>query len=511
MKKNRSSLFLSFIVLFLSMPGFVSSAVPAAAPVGTNERIVSELDNGGRIDLRADQVLVVDREGNPSIGYLWEVVNFDIKILRAIGPVEFASQSDRLGAPVRMIYRFQAVGPGLTDLVLVYHRPWEEQTSLDRFSIQVQAVGPFAATSSSNPGWADDLTIPVGPERRDVAGSLPQDLPTAFNWCDIGGCTPVKDQGNCGSCWAFATVGPFESLIKLKDGVAKDLAEQYLVSCNTDGWGCDGGWWAHAYHKDKVPPGEPAAGAVYEADFPYMAFDLPCNPPHAHHEKLISWSYVNPSVDIPSVAEIKQAIFNHGPISVAVCVGPGFGNYRGGVFATNETAYCSGGVNHGVVLVGWDDGQGVNGIWYLRNSWGPGWGENGYMRIARGVSNVGYAATYVVYEGTRHIPLAPTNLQAKAVSTRQIDLSWIDQSNNENGFKIERSRDGVFNWNQIATVGANVRVYSDTGLQKETLYFYRVRAFNDDGDSKFSNIAEAMTFGEWTTAIYVPYVLKNGP
>jgi inhibitor of cysteine peptidase len=69
---------------------------------------------------------------------------------------------------------------------------------------------------------------------------------------------------------------------------------------------------------------------------------------------------VGPEDGIPSVAAIKQAIYDHGPVSVAVCVGSAFQNYGGGVFKTNE--YCSGDVNHAVVLVGWDDNQGTNGI-----------------------------------------------------------------------------------------------------------------------------------------------------
>ena len=63
------------------------------------------------------------------------------------------------------------------------------------------------------------------------------------------------------------------------DKVEKDLSEQYLVSCNTDSWGCNGGWWAHDYHWWKIPPGELDAGAIYEQDFPYVAQDVACTPP----------------------------------------------------------------------------------------------------------------------------------------------------------------------------------------------------------------------------------------
>ena len=67
-------------------------------------------------------------------------------------------------------------------------------------------------------------------------------LPSSFNWCDLGACPPVRNQGGCGSCWAFGTVGPLESNILIHGGDAPDLSEQYLVSCNSDGWGCGGGW-----------------------------------------------------------------------------------------------------------------------------------------------------------------------------------------------------------------------------------------------------------------------------
>jgi inhibitor of cysteine peptidase len=191
-----------------------------------------------------------------------------------------------------------------------------------------------------------------------------------------------------------------ESAIKTQDGVGRSLADQYLVSCNTEGWGCNGGWWAFDYFADKVPPGEPAAGAVYEADFPYQAADVACNPPHPHHEEIASWSYVDSWDSVPSVATLKQAIYDHGPVAAAVCVGSAFHNYDSGVFDTEEGSSCpnpNNPINHGVVLVGWDDTRGSNGAWRLKNSWGAYWGEGGYMWIEYGTSNVGFGAAYVNY------------------------------------------------------------------------------------------------------------------
>lgn len=113
---------------------------------------------------------------------------------------------------------------------------------------------------------------------------------------------------------------------------------------------------------------------------------------------MAGWEYIGSPSSTPTVNQIKQAIINYGPVSVAVYVNASFSAYSGGVFTVSEDRQ----VNHGVVLVGWDDTQGRNGVWILRNSWGTGWGEAGYMRIEYGCSRVGYGACYVVYP--RNVP-----------------------------------------------------------------------------------------------------------
>jgi hypothetical protein len=218
-------------------------------------------------------------------------------------------------------------------------------------------------------------------------------LPEAYNWCEVAGCPPVRNQGGCGSCWAFATMGPLECNILIKDGTVVNLSEQWLVSCNRSGYGCGGGWWAHEYHQWTTDDCG-GSGAVPETAFPYVAWDAPCNCPYPHTYWIDGWAYVGTSMGIPEVESIKQAI--HGPVCVGVYVNSAFQAYHNGVF----NACGSGSVNHGVTLVGWDDNQGTLGVWILRNSWGSGWGESGYMRIEYGCSKIGYAATYVNFPGT---------------------------------------------------------------------------------------------------------------
>ena len=219
-------------------------------------------------------------------------------------------------------------------------------------------------------------------------------LPEYFNWCDQGGCTPVKHQGGCGSCWAFGTVGPLECNILIKDGVTVNLSEQWLVSCNSDGYSCGGGWWAHDYHQWKTDPCG-GTGAVLEEHFPYVAYDAACNCPYPHEYLIDNWSYIGTPWTVPPVDSIKQAIMDYGPVSAAVHANSAMQAYTGGIF----NGCATGTINHAVVLVGWDDNQGTNGIWFMRNSWGAGWGEGGYMRMPYGCSDIGYNACYVDYPG----------------------------------------------------------------------------------------------------------------
>lgn len=227
--------------------------------------------------------------------------------------------------------------------------------------------------------------------------SLATTLPSEFDWREWGALPPVRDQGQCGSCWAFGVVGPLESQIKMYCGEEVDLSEQYLVSCNDIGYGCaNGGWFdAHNYHLNWLGVGQNDAGAVLEADAPYRARDAACGKAYNHPYKLKSWSYIS-GYPMPSVQAIKQAIYNYGPVAAAVCAGSNFQYYTGGIFNAND--YCSGNVNHAIMLVGWKDDLGPdNGYWILRNTWGSYWGENGYMRIRYGKSRVGYGANFVEY------------------------------------------------------------------------------------------------------------------
>lgn len=220
--------------------------------------------------------------------------------------------------------------------------------------------------------------------------------PATWDWRDLDGVTPVKNQANCGSCWAFATCAAVESAIKIMDGITVDLSEQWLNSCNTSGWGCGGGWYAYNYFVvggllDDCGDN----GGVLEPYFPYTATDAPCNCPYPHEYWIDGWSYVYSSNQVAPVDDIKQAIMEWGPVAVGVYVNDAWYGYAGGIF--NDCQNFS--VNHTVLVVGWDDnyeGSG-QGVWIIKNSWGTSWGEDGYMFMPYGCSKIGYATTIVDY------------------------------------------------------------------------------------------------------------------
>ncbi len=260
-----------------------------------------------------------------------------------------------------------------------------------------------------------------------------RDLPATFDWRTQGVCTPIRNQGGCGSCWAFGLLGAVESNIAIKDADLVDLSEQWLVSCCGLG-GCSGEWPGNAAnylrcsgtHKDYCN----GYGAVMEADFQYQAWDAPCNCPFTHPYCLTSWAYIGPQWDVPTVAQLKQAILDHGPITVCVNATGSFSAYNGGIF--ND---CEGGsINHAVALVGWDDNQGPEGVWFLRNSWGGSWGEGGYMRITYGCCLVGFGALYVDYPGRPPtLMFSYPNGQPMEMSINQPKTVRVDVTGKYNG------------------------------------------------------------------------------
>jgi len=375
----------------------------AGGPVGATQ-VVAAGDAGARVALAGDELLTVALEARLSTGYSWQVDEIDPAVLRLVGREQ--ESAALLGGVDREVLRFGGVAAGRTWLGLSYRRAWDppgrgEQT----YRVEVEVPGPYAG-----PYRAPALTA------RAVAFATPGSgaYPSSYNACASSSgayrrCTPVKDQGPCGGCWAFATAGVFENLLYQADSThLPDLSEQYLISCNREGWSCAGGWAAFDYYVNRwVAPPETQAGAVYEADFPYQASNSVCgSSSHPHHDRLASWGWA--FAGTPPLAQrvvaTKQAILDHGPVWTAVCTDHAFAAWSPSAGPFAGSADCTQ-VNHAVVLVGWDD-NGGDGYWIMRNSWGSGWGDQGYMRIAWAANSIGDDVGYAVYQGANQAPLA---------------------------------------------------------------------------------------------------------
>jgi hypothetical protein len=259
-----------------------------------------------------------------------------------------------------------------------------------------------------------------------------------FDWRTLHKVTPVRNQAPCGSCWAFSACAAYESNYMIRNDTTPDLSEQQVLDCSGAGT-CKGGWHATVFEYLL------STGIGRDADYTaYSGNKVACSANPEHGYRAVSWGYVtdelipgSPNGRMPTVQELKQSLLENGPLAVCLLVTSSFGSYTSGVIeplkkagetysynvTVNENGtlrsktltftYQSDGsltgldafgnkcypINHGVLLVGWDDYQGA---WLIKNSWGTGWGdtcgygsERGYGWIKYNAENIGAGAAWV--------------------------------------------------------------------------------------------------------------------
>ena len=351
-------------------------------------------------------------------------------------------------------------------------------------TLQLSALSELTANSTLN----TDLEVPNESEQ-DLGELSDVSAPASWDWRNHNGAnwlTAVRNQASCGSCWAFAAIGITEAhhnIITSNPNLNLNLSEQELISCSSAG-GCNGGSSPSALSYIQN------TGVSDEACMPYTASDSSCN-------KCGNWANRLTSIDAyhsewyPTSRDlIKDRVVNYGPAVVYMGIG---GNY-GGYFDGNNIYRCSNdsGINHGVVVVGYND---AGGYWIIRNSWGGSWGPDntGYFKVGYGECSID--RVLVAYIEEYAPPATPSNFHISGSTTNSISLAWNDVSH-ETGYKIYKWGYDGSDWTFMYydSVDTNITTYTDINLECENNFnYYTVSAENQYGESNQSGWKQGAT------------------
>ena len=265
---------------------------------------------------------------------------------------------------------------------------------LKTFTENKQKIDEFNALNSTSTVGVNQFTDFTAAEFKQKLGSKKaisqvikaptfldaSNLADSVDWRNQGAVTGVKDQGQCGSCWSFSTTGSLEGFHKIATGNLVSLSEQQFVDCDTSSYGCSGGFMQLALQYAVSNP------IQLESAYPYTAQNGNC-----HYDKSQGVVQAKQVFHVPTNdnAQLKAAVAL-GPVSIAIEADQtAFQSYTGGIISEG----CGSSTDHGVLAVGYGEGY-----WIVKNSWGPNWGESGFVRIADqpgvGVCGINTGANY---------------------------------------------------------------------------------------------------------------------
>jgi C1A family cysteine protease len=314
-------------------------------------------------------------------------------------------------------------------------------------------------------------SLPAGAEMTVAAEPPIVGAPATLDWRNNGGnfVTGVRNQGGCGSCWAFATTAALESAVLRAEsipGTDLNLSEQVLISCGSSGGhdagSCSGGAVYPSYASDYIRD----KGLPLESCYPYAATDGSCGSACSTYQtstyQIANWAYV--ATTSPTVSAIRDALVSYGPLATTMDVYEDFYSYTTGVYSYATGVYEGG---HAVLIVGYND---ADQCFIVKNSWGAGWGESGYFRIAYSelgtivnfgeytIRYTGSACSYLVTPGSQSLG-QPAGSGAVSVATQSgcawtavSNAAWITVSSGSN-----RTGNGTVNYSAAENTGAKSR------------------------------------------------------
>jgi C1A family cysteine protease len=234
----------------------------------------------------------------------------------------------------------------------------------------------------------------------EITDAMRASAPSAVDWSKKGATSAVKNQGQCGSCWAFSATEGIESAVFMATGHMPDLSTQQIISCDKTDGGCNGGDLPTAFNYVKK-----AGGIDTAADYPDTSHISGKTGSCSWGKKSVAHvtGYKYAVTPCNSGACNKQdeeglaaALANYGPISICVNANDLWDSYSSGILK----GACSGAasaLNHCVQLVGYDK---TKGYWKVRNSWAKSWGESGFIRLPFGKNACGVADEAVIVSAT---------------------------------------------------------------------------------------------------------------